>query len=459
MAQVIDRSNVQGLLFQSYNYPVTRYFFFQLGDVAGARRFLREWVPRVTHGAVELAQKPEPLINIALSWQGLGKAGALETKDAACAASESFPWDFREPPDAESMKDFGDCAPSNWWNRCFRSEDVDLVVYLNCQSTAALAAQSDLIRASARQNGIKELIPTPDGKEALTGSLPDKGIVHFGYRDGISQPQINWDDAPDRPDLVDFRHFLLGYWSKSVESFPRVAPWSDLVRDGSYVVMRWLYQDVAKFNKVLRVSAAQLWPQMPAEEGQELLAAKLMGRWRNGTPLVLSPDRPDDSLALSNDFTYASDPDGSRCPFSSHIRIAHRRDEQLTFANEQMFPSGTPRILRRGSSYGPPLAGEIDDGQDRGLIGIFLCSNINMQFYSLLRWTNKTDSNPKVKDIHGQDVLFGNRRMPDASDKVEFKAKGETVVLNGLQDFIRTQGTLMLLLPSLTMLRQVSEDR
>jgi hypothetical protein len=456
MAQVIDRSNVQGLIFQSYNYPLARYFLFQFGDVTGARRFLGEWAPCIAHAAQDLSQRPEPLINIALSWTGLNKTGVLD-RNGVPAASEAFPWDFREPPDAESMRDCGDSAPSHWWNRRFRSEDVDLAVYLNCQSNATLATYSGMIRGSARKNGIKELIPTRDGKEALTGGVPSKGIVHFGYRDGISQPAINWDDAPDRPDLIDFRRFLLGYWSKSAESFPRVPPWCDLVRDGCYVVVRWIYQDVAKFNKFLRVTAAQLWPQMPASDAQELLAAKLMGRWRNGTPLILSPDRPNDALALSNDFAYAMDPNGSTCPFSSHIRIVNRRDDELTFPNRQMFESNGPRILRRGSTYGPPLVGEDDDGEDRGLIGMFLCSNINMQFYAIMRWLNKTDFNPKVSDIHGQDPLFGNRSAPGASNAFELEANGGKAVVSGLQDFIRTQGVLMLLLPSLAMLNQFSE--
>ena len=227
---------------------------------------------------------------------------------------------------------------------------------------------------------------------------------------------------------------------------------------GSYVVVRWLYQDVAKFNKFLRTTAAELWPHMRTSDAQELLAAKLMGRWRNGTPLVLSPDGPNDDLSLSNDFSYSMDPNGSKCPFTSHIRIVNRRDDELTFPNQQMFESGGPYILRRGSTYGRPLVGEDDDGEDRGLIGMFLCSNINIQFYSIMRWLNKTDFNPKCGDIHGQDPLFGNRSTPDASKAFELEANDGKATVRGLQDFIRTQGVLMLLLPNLAMLNQFSKQ-
>jgi deferrochelatase/peroxidase EfeB len=446
---------VQGLIFQSYNYPLTRHFLFQFRDEKGARGFLREWRSSVTHAGQDLAQKPEPLVNLAFSFQGLRRAGALD-RPGAPPAERAFPWDFRDGPDAESMKDFGDSAPQHWWNRRFTSNDVDLLLLLNCQSAEALATNTARVRASAERHGLRELIGTRDGREALTGHLPDKGILHFGYRDGISQPRINWDEAPDRPDLVNLRHVLLGYWSQAVETFPRKPPWSDFVRDGSYLVMRWIYQDVARFNRFLRLKAAELFPHLPPNDGQELVAAKMMGRWRNGTPLVLSPDRPDDALALSNDFTYATDQDGSRCPLSAHIRIVNRRDDELTFANQMMFPPGTPRILRRGSSYGDPLVGEEDDGVDRGLIGMFLCANINMQFYPLMRWINKTDFNAGVTEIHGQDPLFGNRSMPERSDA--FALGPGRAVMGGLTDFIRTQGVLTLLLPGLATLAQMADQ-
>ena len=89
---------------------------------------------------------------------------------------------------------------------------------------------------------------------------------------------------------------------------------------------------------------------------------------------------------------------------------------------------------------------------------MFLCSNINMQFYSLLRWMNKTAFNPKVTNIHGQDPLFGNRSVPNASNTFEFEANSEKVVLNGLQAFVRTQGVLILFLPSLQALDRLSRS-
>jgi deferrochelatase/peroxidase EfeB len=453
----VQRGNVQGLIFQSYNYPLVGHFFFQFPERTAARTFLAQWVPRVTSAAVDLGPKPDPLLNIALSWPGLKKTGVLDDQPDAIPAALAFPGDFRNPPNAKAMRDSGDSAPANWWKRRFASEEVDVTLFSYCQSAATLEQQTEAIRSSATQLGLRELVPTDDGAP-LTGQLAPKGIVHFGYRDGISQPQVNWDDAPERTDLVDFRHFLLGHGSEQVESVPSQEPWSGVARDGCYLVLRWIYQDVAKFNKFLREKSTELWPDMPAADAQELLAAKMMGRWRNGTPLVLYPDGPEQESAnfMRNDFSYAMDPDGQRCPFSSHIRIANRRDDELNDRNKTMFPVGTPRVLRRGSSYGPPLASEVDDGVDRGLIGVFLCANIEPQFFALMRWINETNFNAKVTDLHGQDPLFGNRNTADRSDTFEFHAKGTRWVIRGLHDFIRTQGSLNLFLPSLATLRQAA---
>jgi deferrochelatase/peroxidase EfeB len=392
-----------------------------------------------------------------VSWFGLKKTGALDDRTGAMAAALAFPVDFTGPPNAHAMRDLGASASAHWWKGCFASEDVDAAFFLYCQSAASLAHHTAAIRASARRFGIKENVPSHDG-QLLTGHLAPQGILHFGYRDGISQPQVNWADTPGQEHLVDLRYFLLGYGNEKIESIPNQEPWSGLVHDGAYLVLRWIYQDVAKFNKFLRKKSAELWPNMPAIDALELLAAKLMGRWRNGTPLVLFPDGPelDRSNFMRNDFSYAMDPTGEHCPFSAHIRIANRRDDELKDRNKSMFPSGMPRVLRRGSSYGPQLDGESDDGVDRGLIGIFLCTNIESQFLALMRWINETNFNTKETNEHGQDPLFGNRSVLDRSDSFEFRAKGRRHVLTGLPDFIKTQGALNLLLPSLAALRQIA---
>ncbi|MER6046383.1 hypothetical protein ABT168_02665 [Streptomyces sp. NPDC001793] len=73
-------------------------------------------------------------------------------------------------------------------------------------------------------------------------------------------------------------------------------------RNGSYAVFRKLHQDVAAFRRCLRQAAT-------GPQDEELLAAKIMGRWRSGAPLALSPQHDDPALGADpdrrNTFLYA----------------------------------------------------------------------------------------------------------------------------------------------------------
>jgi deferrochelatase/peroxidase EfeB len=220
--------------------------------------------------------------------------------------------------------------------------------------------------------------------------------------------------VPDTPTQVNFRNFLLGYASAEHPSAPARGRARDLVRDSCYGVFRWIYQDTATFNRFLSTEGPRLFPDLPPTDAEELLAAKLMGRWRNGAPLVLSPTRDDPELSRRNDFGYATaDPDGHRCPFSAHIRVVNPRDQELDPVAE-----GVPHVIRRGMPYGPVLESSEDDGQDRGIIGIFLCADIRRQIYTLTGWIRRNDFSP---------VYDANRSVQDPSSATgPYKAQAQT---------------------------------
>ena len=97
-------------------------------------------------------------------------------------------------------------------------------------------------------------------------------------------------------------------------------------------------------------------------EQRELVAAKLMGRWRSGAPLVLRPTRTIRSSARimqrNNDFNYKEmDPHGYAVPLGSHARRMNPRD---TAAN-----MNRRRMIRRGATYGPYSAGRGAGGRRR----------------------------------------------------------------------------------------------
>lgn len=467
MTRPLDRSNIQSLVFQPHRCGHSRHFLFRSTDKGRGKRFLAEWMPRVAHGAMDLDHPPGPLINISVSWPGLDKLGAFDDLGGVKAAEKVFYFDFKDPPDAASLGAYGPSLPDNWWNKRFKSSDIDLTMHVYCTSEDKLAEASEDIRESASRNLLEELIPTLDG-EAITGKALGEDLaglrkLHFGYSDGFSQPEVNWDadpalgvgPPPNGKGAYPRGHFIIDDWDEDAQSFPRDDPWRSLVRHGSYLAVAWIYQDVAAFNRFIRENGPKAAPPgTPQKDAEELLAAKMMGRWRDGTPLALSPDKPNAALA-GEDFDYSHDPKGDRCPISAHIRITNGRDQPLNFANQMMFPAGFPRVLRRGSSYGPALEGEIDDGKDRGIIGMFLCANINQQFYALTRWIAATNFSKAFADQAGQDPLFASRQVPRASNGFTMPTANGPVTLTGLPNFIRMQGVAISLLPSIETLRRL----
>ena len=343
----IDLGNVQGLVPRLYRYPLSRHFLFRIVDAAGARLALRRLLPGLTTGAQKLAGWPEPLVNVGLTWNGLVAIGAVPAD-----ARSQFDDVFTEPPNP--------IMAGNWDGR-LRGIDVHVTVHLHCRTDIALSEATTRLRDLAR-DCLDELHPVADGDPAITGRSLGGDRLHFGFRDGISQPAVNWDDLPNRPDLIDAGHFVLGYYSDKTQTYPRSGAMADFVRDGSYGAFQWIYQDAAAFEAFLDAHAPAMAAAAEVTDGRDLLAAKMMGRWRSGAPLALSPNAPDDALANAQVFSYEDDAAGQRCPIAAHVRVANRRDQPLTKLVAPNFPDGGPYLLRRGMAYGEWLDGPVDDG-------------------------------------------------------------------------------------------------
>ena len=147
------------------------------------------------------------------------------------------------------------------------------------------------------------------------------------------------------------------------------------------MVFRKLYQDAAAFRRYLVTAAKALYRSDDAYH-QELVAAKMMGRWRSGCPVELSPEHDDLSIAgdpqRRNNFTYEGDDDGLRCPLGAHLRRTNPRLTPL----KRSTGVRRHRLIRRGVEYGPHLAdGTLeDDGIDRGLVNLYIQADIERQF-------------------------------------------------------------------------------
>jgi deferrochelatase/peroxidase EfeB len=447
----VDLGAVQALATSPYRRPTSRHLIFRFGDGAGARAYLRDLAQSVTMADAKLDTAPDPLLNVGVTYHGLGALGV----DPALLAK--FDAVFKFGPRALDLGDVPGSRsdPASWWEGQFTTGDVHCIVHIYTRSDDAAQDATQMVRELALNSGLTELIPRRDGTILEACSLGG-GKLHFGYTDGISHPDVCWDDdGPRSPSQVDFRNFLLGYSTDEYPSAPACGSAGYLVRDSTYGVFRWIYQDVAAFNLFLSTQGPGLFPDLPPADAEELLAAKMMGRWRDGTPLVLSPDRPDPRLATSNDFGYATqDPDGHRCPFSAHIRVVNPRDTPL----DPVVVEGVPCVLRRGKPYGPPLQGNKADGVDRGLVAIFLCANLRKQFYTLTSWITHNNFSP-VYDANrrAQDPLVGNRAMPGTSADFTLPGAGGGATVKNLPDFVHTKGTAFLLYPGKATLTALSK--
>src|SRR5262249_56060574 len=89
---------------------------------------------------------------------------------------------------------------------------------------------------------------------------------------------------------------------------------ADLGRDGCYLVLRQLEQDVGAFWEY--AAEATRRPDGSYDpQARTALAAKMVGRWPSGAPLIKAPDNDDPRLRDDNDFGYHhTDPDGLACP-------------------------------------------------------------------------------------------------------------------------------------------------
>ena len=443
----LDLSDIQGLIPHHYGAPFARHLLFEFLDATAGARFLSLLAPLATTAATSLAAQPEWRLNLGITFEGLTR---LRVSDEILSG---FPLDYRDGPDPVTQGDHGASAPVHWWNGRFATTQVHLAVHLYARSRSKLEQITAQVRNAA--SGCRELIAPRDGLAIETAPLGTrKGEIHFGYLDGISQPEVKWGDAPELAGNVDFRHFLLGYSSDTIPSSPFEGKANEFARNGSYSLFRWISQDVARFNRFIEVEGPAMSPHLSEDDARELLAAKLIGRWRDGSPLMLAPTAPDPTLSTSNAFGYADDPEGFRCPLSAHIRVTNPRDQTLGFAEQ--IDGGVPPVIRRGASFGPKLEGTTDDGVERGLVGLFLCASVVRQPYKLMVWMKKNDFSPLFRSPRAQDPL-ANRAVPGAVDtfSIPHEQRPHTVTL---QDFVCVKGTAIFLLPSITTLKELARQ-
>jgi deferrochelatase/peroxidase EfeB len=215
----------------------------------------------------------------------------------------------------------------------------------------------------------------------------------------------------------------------------------DLGANGTFLVARQLEQKVSELDKWLETAAdevlqmarvvhdgthlAVIWDEAPGaqqiqvqrtmvsalglrQQLKDAIAAKLIGRWKDGTSLVRYPrmpgtvvggasTQPDNSFLLGGE-----DPGGHACPFGAHIRRANPRDTRYPKDPEEIAAVNRHRILRVGRSY------DMSHGNARsnGLLFLALNADIERQF----EFVQKTWLlNPSFRGLEGEvDPIVGH---------------------------------------------------
>lgn len=471
--------DVQGLLIHGAgeSYVQSWHLFYEFPNASAGLRWLRWLETQFTSAtALESSTKPQFLTFFGLTYNGLralGLEAELKKNNAGFVMGDRsvvenpFPLEFIEFPKAAAL---GDTAasdhPDQWWNGRFKAKQVHGSVHLYCQSDADAAARLAAVRVKFQELGIVELNAHGPGKPPLEGRpLANRHQVHFGYIDGIAQPTVDWENDPPRAGMMDRRQFLLGYKTSSTGepvSAPSYGDTEDYFRNSTYLAFRWLEQDSAAFDKFLNDQSEKLRPHFPqAADLRELLAAKLVGRWRNGVSLQAAPINMKSGQAPDDGFGYhGGDKEGLLVPPSSHIRSSNPRNQELKASASDSLnpPAVVPRLIRRGMPFGPEWVKGVNDNTERGFLGMFFCVSLFYQFQMILKWMNTSDFSPLFGAPMplSQDPLFGNRgpspkrppfRIPTASGVLEIEMPD--------QAFVRSRGTAYLLVPSLSTLRRM----
>ena len=410
-----DLDVIQGLVARNYDpMSCVSHNVLTVRDPAAAKKFVVELAQSVTTAGGGLG---ETCINLGFTFHGLRAMGLTKECDAMVKNPQFKVFVKGAVDGAETIGDVGPGSPRTWVDELKESEDVHALLTIHGRSRPALVKECD-IRLDAAKRGFE---PT----YVRDGAKLQDGSIHFGYRDGISQPNI--EGLPDRNSqdaqpMVPTGAFVLGYESQfeghsydfEFEDFPRA-----LGRNGTFAAFRIMKQDVKGFEEFLETKARA------DGTNPELVAAQLCGRWRDGTPLVISPNQQKNDQ--TNNFDYSGE-NAAACPFSSHIRRTNPRNDKVAGDAGRKH-----RIVRATLPYGDPWRPGGNDDADRGLVGLFFCANLEDQFEFIMRnWVIRGGAQGSLPATEADPLI-------------------------GLQSFVHTRGGAYLFYPSVVGLRHIGE--
>jgi Dyp-type peroxidase family len=487
-----DFADMQGLLYTGYGTLTEACFLLlRIADPAAARA----WLSAVDVTTAD-RRNVAAAVQVALSVEGMQALGVAQASIAGFSA-EFLTGMAGQESRSRRLGDVGPNTPGNWaWGAI--PPHVVVLLYAAKGGLATLRQAVETAAFAQAFTRVRVLDTTDMG-----------GREPFGFTDGVSQPSIDW-HAKRTPDeeavlpygnLISAGEFALGYPNEYGQYTDRPlldaadptasilppaadAPGQrDLGRNGSYLVLRELRQDVRAFWRFAAANAGD-------PTGATALAEAIVGRRRGGEPLEQLTDAliegvgPGASDIANNQFTYVADAAGLRCPIGAHVRRANPRTGdmpglplgtlarlvrmaglgQTNLQDDLIAASRFHRLLRRGREFGTALPPEVAMRADApdpsaGLHFICLNANISRQFEFI---QNAWLQSPKFAGLGDEaDPLTANREpVPggegaiSATDNFSLpQQNGVRRRVTGLPPFVTVVGGGYFFLPGVRALR------
>ena len=463
----LELSEIQAFLTNDYkDMGSSKYYLLKVTDSSKARELVRSFANEITH-----MQSPadERKVNIGFTGQGLLSLGLDKSNH------DTFLREFREgmvtPHRQRLLGDEDKSDPANWSWGGPQNEKIDIILLVFGKNETIVDEYFRTINEKIKSSCILVHI--------LKGNSLPNNREPFGFRDGISQPAIIGSGITGiNNDNIKPGEFLMGY-KNEYGIYPDTAllkkiqgdqsllqddadgtGFKDLGRNGTYFVLRQLQQNIDGFWKFLKEKTKSENGETSNEESTRL-AAKMMGRWPSGAPLIKHPDKDPGGDSEDNDFNYAKNDElGLKCPIGAHIRRTNPRDHF-----EETGPAGSlkltrrHRIMRRVRTYGESFVGSAENHNPTGEVGLlFGCFNadISRQFeFIQYTWANY----PKFKRLYADpDPFIGLKDSPKPGDEQNFTIPTETInkTVTGLQNFVHVKGGAYFFFPSISVLKFLS---
>ena len=365
-----------GALHERPSPYVGTYLLLRIDDRAAGRELVRRLHPVVDSGRPSSDPAHDAWITVAFTYQGLKALGVPQD------SLDSFAPEFQQGMAARAAQlgDVGESSPDNW-EKPLGTPDVHVALAALSPDAARLQAVVEKARRAHQELPGVELIWRQDCYQLPTGR------TSFGFKDGIGQPAVEGSGSPaSNP--------------KESRSRPVRSSSATRTRRASCRRCRLRRCSVATAPTSSSESCTRGWRPTGSTSARRPRAARRRRcsarRWsgagraalRSRSPRSATTPSSAPTRSRNNDFLYADDPRGFKCPAGAHARRANPRD---ALDHEGSVDVRLHRMIRRGTSYGPMLPEGVleDDGADRGIVFVFAGAHLKRQFeFVKTQWLN-----------------------------------------------------------------------